>query len=135
LGAALGIAIATLIGYLIYRGVLSINLSTFFTVTGVILIIVAGGVLAAGVHELQEAGWLPGATSIAFDVSAEIPPDSWYAALLKGTLNFSPVTTWLSLVAWVIYVVPVLTIFVVSTLRRPVAPRPGLAATEPAPTM
>lgn len=119
-GAAIGIAVAVVLGYLIYRGVLSINLSKFFTYTGVILIVIAGGVLSYGVHDLQEAGVLPGLTSLAFDVSAAIPPDSWYGTLLKGTLNFSPATTWLEAIVWVAYVVPVMTIFILKS-RRPVA--------------
>lgn len=119
IGATLGLAVAVVLGYLIYRGVLSIDLRKFFTYTGIFLIVVAGGVLAYGVHELQEAGALPGADNLAFDVSAAIPPDSWYGVLLKGTLNFSPATTWLSAIAWVAYVVPVTTIFVLrSTGRR-----------------
>lgn len=125
-GAAIGIAVAVVLGYLIYRGVLSINLSKFFTYTGVILIVIAGGVLSYGVHDLQEAGVLPGLTSLAFDVSAAIPPDSWYGTLLKGTLNFSPATTWLEAIVWVAYVVPVMTIFILKS-RRP------LAAATPAP--
>src|SRR5919112_48738 len=67
----------------------------------------AGGVLAYGVHDLQEAGILPGLHSLAFDVSAAVPASSWYGTLLKGTLNFSPATTWLEAGAWLIYVVPV----------------------------
>ena len=127
-GAALGIAAALVLGYLIYRGVLSINLTRFFTYTGVFLIIVAGGVLAYGVHDLQEAGFLPGLGNLAFNVSAAIPPDSWYGTLLKGVFNFSPATTWLEAIAWVLYVIPVLTI-VITTVRRhsaksqPIAPR------------
>ena len=132
IGAALGILVAVVLGYLIYRGVLSINLSKFFTYTGVFLIIVAGGVLAYGVHDLQEAGVLPGLYSLAFDVSATVPPDSWYGTLLKGIFNFSPATTWLEATAWVLYVVPVLTIFIADVRRhsarsQPIAPR---AATE-----
>ncbi|MFM9877690.1 MAG: iron uptake transporter permease EfeU [Rhodoglobus sp.] len=129
LGAALGLVVATALGYLTYRGVLSINLSKFFIYTGVILIVVAGGVLASGVHELQEAGMLPGVNSLAFDLTAVIPPDSWYGTLLKGTLNFSPATSWLSALAWVAYVVPVTTLFIVKSRKRVVAP----AATRPAP--
>lgn len=129
-GAALGIAVAVALGYLIYRGVLSINLSKFFTYTGVILIVVAAGVLAYGVHDLQEAGVLPGINSLAFDVTAFVPPDSWYGTLLKGTLNFSPATTWLEAIVWVAYVVPVMTIFILKSRQRPsvpVAPTPETA--------
>ena len=117
IGAALGILVAVILGYLIYRGVLTINLSKFFTYTGVFLIIVAGGVLAYGVHDLQEAGALPGLYNLAFDVSAQVPPDSWYGTLLKGVFNFSPATTWLEAIAWVAYVVPVLTIFIADVRR------------------
>jgi len=111
LGAALGIVAACVLGYLIFRGVVRINLSKFFSYTGVFLIIVAGGVLAHGVHELQEISVLPGFTDLAFDVSAVIPTDSWQAALLMGVFNFSPVTTWLVAIVWLAYVIPVLTVF------------------------
>ncbi len=118
LGAALGIAVAILLGYLIYRGALKINLTRFFTWTGVFLIIVAGGVLAYAVHDLQEAHVLPGLNNLAFDVSHVIPPTSWYGTLLKGVFNFSPATTKLELAAWLLYVIPTLTIFLVMVHRR-----------------
>jgi high-affinity iron transporter len=135
-GAAVGIGIALVLGYLIYRGVVSINLSRFFTYTGVFLIFVAGGVLAYGVHDLQEAGVLPGLTSLAFDVSAAVPPSSWYGTLLKGVFNFSPATTWLEAIVWVLYVGTVLALFLRSTLRsttrhEPVAPEPVSAQPVP----
>jgi FTR1 family protein len=94
-GALLGLGVAAGLGYLLHHGVLKVNLTRFFTWTGVALIVIAGGVLAYGIHDLQEAGILPGLHSLAFDVSAAIPPSSWYGTLLKGTLNFSPATTWL----------------------------------------
>ncbi|CAN5274740.1 FTR1 family protein [soil metagenome] len=112
LGAALGILVALVLGYLIYRGVLSINLSKFFTYTGLFLIVVAAGVLSYGVHDLQEAGILPGLGALAFDVSSAIPPASWYGTLLKGSINFSPATTWLEAIVWTLYVVPVLILFI-----------------------
>jgi high-affinity iron transporter len=130
-GAALGILTAVGLGWLIYSGMLKINLARFFTWTGAILIVVAGGVLSYGVHDLQEAGILPGLNALAFNVSAAVPPDSWYGTLLKGTLNFSPATTWLEMFAWLAYTVPTLTLFLVKSRQpaKPVTatPRPATA--------
>jgi high-affinity iron transporter len=117
-GAGLGIATAVVLGYLIYRGAISINLSRFFTLTGAFLILVAGGVLSYGVHDLQEAGILPGLNTLAWDVSDTIDPTTWYATLLKGIFNFSPATTVLEAVVWFAYVVPVMALFLLSGRRR-----------------
>ncbi|MFD7983314.1 iron uptake transporter permease EfeU [Kitasatospora indigofera] len=117
IGAALGLLTAVLLGWLFYRGALRINLARFFTWTGALLIVVAAGVLAYGVHDLQEAGWLPGPEDLAFDISGTVPPDSWYGTLLKGILNFQPDPTVLQVVVWVAYLVPTLYLF----LRRPAA--------------
>lgn len=133
LGATLGLLAAVVLGWLIYRGVVRIDLGRFFAWTGFFLIIVAAGVLAYGVHDLQEAGILPGLHSLAFDVSGAIPPDSWYGTLLKGTINFSPATTWLQAIAWLAYTIPVLAIFV-RVLRRQHSNRTAPATAE-APTL
>jgi len=129
LGAALGLATAVVAGTLFYRGAVRINLGRFFTWTGAFLILVAAGVLSYGVHDLQEARILPGLNSLAFDVSDVIEPTSFLGTLLKGTLNFSPATTWLEAVVWVVYVVVVMTLFfrVVWAGSQP-------APTTPAPT-
>ena len=126
LGAALGLATAVAIGVLIYRGAVHLDLGRFFAWTGGLLVLVAGGVLAYGVHDLQEAGILPGLYDLAFDVSHVIEPSSAVAALLKGTLNFSPAMTRLEVAAWLLYVVPVMTLFV----RRIRAPRPGTSTSR-----
>lgn len=121
-GAALGIATAVLLGYLIYRGAISINLTRFFTWTGAFLILVAAGVLAYGVHDLQEARFLPGLNNLAFDVSDTIDANSWFGTLLKGIFNFSPVTTKLEAAAWLLYAIPVMTLFLFTIRRRPTVP-------------
>ncbi len=132
LGAALGIATAVVLGYLIYRGAISINLSKFFTWTGAFLILVAAGVLAYGVHDLQEAGVLPGLNNLAFDVSDTVDLNSWYGTLLKGIFNFSPATTKLELAAWLLYAVPGMTLFLISVRRR-ASPPQGASAPPASP--
>jgi high-affinity iron transporter len=120
-GATLGICSAVLLGWLLYRHAVTINLAKFFTWTGFGLIIVAAGVLSYGVHDLQEADLLPGLNVISFDVSGAVPPDSWYGTLLKGVFNFSPRTTWLEAVVWICYVIPVMALFF-RPARTPSAP-------------
>ena len=124
-GGAIGLATAVVLGVAIYRGSVRLDLGRFFRWTGVLLVFVAAGVLAYGIHDLQESGILPGLGSLAFDVSSTIPPGSWYGTLLKATVNFSPRTTWLELCAWLTYLVPVLTAFVV------IASRPARPALRP----
>jgi high-affinity iron transporter len=123
-GACLGLLTAVLLGWLFYRGALKINLAKFFTWTGAMLVVVAAGVLAYGLHDLQEADILPGLANRAFDISSTVPRDSWYGTLLKGVFNFQPDPTKLQVWAWVLYVVPTLYLF----LRKPAGPVKAPAA-------
>ncbi|AIG73755.1 iron transporter [Amycolatopsis sp. MJM2582] len=122
IGFSAGILVAVVLAYLIYRGAVRFDLGKFFTITGVLLVFVAAGVLGYGLHDLQEAAFLPGLTTLAFDASAVLPEDSWYGALLKGIFNYSQQTTVLQAVAWVAYVAIVLPLFL----------RPKKKATAPA---
>ncbi len=127
IGAILGLLTSVALGFLMYKGTLKLNLSKFFMWTGAFLILVAAGVLSYGIHDLQEAGILPGLHSVAFDVSGTIRPTSFLGTLLKGTLNFSPVTTWLEAIAWIAYVVPVMTLFLRKVTGNGQAPKASTA--------
>lgn len=131
-----GIATSVVIGFLLYKSALKINLSKFFTWTGALLILVAAGIFKYGVHDFQEAGVLPGEHNLAFDISSVLDPSTWYATLLGGMFNITATPTVLEMIAWVAYAVPVLVLF----LRKPASPaKPAVAksaapaATEAAP--
>ena len=128
IGAVLGLLAAVFLGWLLYKRAVNLNLTTFFTWTGAGLVVVAAGVFSYGVHDLQEAGILPGLNTLAFDVSDTISPSSWYGTLLKGIFNFSPRTSVLEAVAWTSYVVPVLYLF----FRPSTAPAPAAPARQTA---
>ena len=123
LGLLLGLATSAGIGLLLYRGAIRVNLSTFFRYTGLLLILVAAGVLAYGIHELQEVGLLPGEDMLAFDVSATIPPDSWYASVARGVVGFRPAMSVLEVAAWAAYVVTTTFLFLRPS-SRPNVPAP-----------
>jgi high-affinity iron transporter len=120
LGALLGLGLAVVLGVLLYRGGIRMNLRTFFKVTGVILIVVAAGLFAYSVHELQEAGWLPFLESPAFDLSATLPDDDGVGAVLRGLVGYNSDPGVLEVVAWVAYLVVVGTLYL-----RPTQPLPS----------
>ncbi|KAA0933768.1 iron uptake transporter permease EfeU [Streptomyces apricus] len=128
IGVLLGILTAVLLGWLFYRGAVRIDLARFFTWTGGMLVVVAAGVLAYGVHDLQEADFLPGLTDKAFDISSTVPPDSWYGTLLKGVLNFQPDPTVVQVVVWIAYLVPTLAFFLAPSRSRSGRRTAGAAA-------
>ena len=110
-GGFTGIAISIFLGYLIYLGAVKLNLSVFFRITGLLLMVVAAGVLTYGIHEFQELGWLPGLNAIAYDFSNSIDPTGFVATLLKGLLSLRTSMSWLELFAYVSYIVIVAAIF------------------------
>ncbi|NDE71281.1 MAG: iron transporter [Actinobacteria bacterium] len=117
-GLSAGLALAVVLGFMIYRGAIRFNLSTFFTATGVALIIVAAGVLSYGVHEFQELGWLPGADAYAWDISSWMAKDSILGSLLAGTIGFDVNTSWLQLFIWVGYLAIVLALYLKPAEKR-----------------
>ncbi|MDT7728705.1 MAG: high-affinity iron transporter [Actinomycetota bacterium] len=129
IGFGIGITVAVALAYLLYRGAVRFDLGKFFKVTGVLLVFVAAGVLGYGLHDLQEAAFLPGITTLAFDASASLPETSWYGALLKGIFNYSQQTTVLQAIAWVAYVAIVLPLFLRPTVSRTSGSSPATAAT------
>jgi high-affinity iron transporter len=116
---SLGLASAMLIGVGLYAGAIRVNLSRFFTVSGVLLVLVAAGILKYGVHDFQEAGVLPGLGDVAFDISGVLNPNSWYGAAIAGMFNITAAPTVLETLAYLAYLVPVLTAFLWPARRDP----------------
>ncbi|NEM07574.1 iron uptake transporter permease EfeU [Geodermatophilus normandii] len=119
-----GVLTAVLIGAGLYAGAIRIDLSRFFTVSGVLLVFVAAGILKYGVHDFQEAGVLPGLDVLALDVSGVLDPTSWYGATIAGTFNITAAPTVLEMVAYVAYLLPVLAAFLRPARTPAAAPQP-----------
>ena len=100
-----------LLGFGLYAGAIRVNLSRFFTISGVLLIFVAAGIFKYGIHDFQEAGVLPGLNNVAFDITGVLDPTSWYGAAISGMFNITGAPTVLETIAYLAYLVPVLVIF------------------------
>lgn len=124
IGLVIGVVLAAAIAYGMYAGAVRINLAKFFSYTGVFLILVAAGILSYGVGALQTVGWLPGLADKAFDISTWFNWSSWYGEIIQGVFNVTPTPTVLQLIAWLAYLVLVLSIFLRPT-TAPAKPDPS----------
>jgi high-affinity iron transporter len=106
-GLLLGLVVAVALGYGIYRGGVRLNLSKFFRATGLVLVLVAAGILVNALHTAHEAGWLDSGQSSPFDLSWLVSPGTVQASLLTGMLGIQAHPALIEIVGWLAYLVPV----------------------------
>jgi high-affinity iron transporter len=131
-GALLGLLVAIAIGYGIYRGGVKINLARFFKFTGVVLILVAAGLVMTALHTAHEAGWVLVGQTQFLDLSALVSPGSIQASLFTGVLGIQPRPTVIEVIGWLTYLI-VMTIFLFyrSDKQPLIPPKSRLAHTSP----
>ena len=123
-GAVIGLVVSISLGVALYMGSRRLNLRQFFTVTGILLIVFAAGLLAHGIHEFQEAGLLPMTVEHVWDTNGIISEDSNSGLFLKALFGYNGNPSLLEVVAWLSYLVVALTFFLrpMVTWRRQPAP-------------
>lgn len=133
LGAVLGIAIAIVIGYGIYRGGVRLNLGRFFKITGVVLVLVAAGLVMMALRTANEAGWLNVGQTPAFDLSWLVRPGTVVESLVTGVLGLQARPVVIEVIGWLLYAVPLLAFVLWPRGGRPPAKRPAGPAKDAAP--
>jgi high-affinity iron transporter len=125
-GAALvGLLISVGIGAAIFIGGVRVNLRRFFTLTGTVLIFVAAGLVAFSIHEFGEAGVIPN-SGTAFNVGGLLSETSPVGSVLAGLFGYRSSPTPLEFIGYVVYLVPVLTLFILDG-RMPFRRQPAAA--------
>ncbi len=111
-GAIIGIILALILGYLIFIGSKKISIKKFFTVTNVLLIFFAAGLVAYGVHELQEAGIIPIIIEHIWDINPPLNADGSYpllhenghiGSILKGLFGYNGNPSLIEILSYAFY--------------------------------
>ena len=122
-GAILGLLCAVVIGYAIYRGGVKLNYARFFKLTGVVLALVAAGLVASTLHTAHEAGWINFGQEQALDLTWLVVPGTWTAALLTGMLGLQPQPTTIEVVGYLAYAIPALIYILMPARKKPAKER------------
>jgi FTR1 family protein len=118
-GAILGLLAAIGIGFALYRGGIRLNLNRFFRFTGVVLALVAAGLVASTLHTAHEAGWINFGQDQALDLTWLVVPGTWTAALLTGMLGIQPQPTTIEVIGYLAYAVPAITYILLPARKKP----------------
>jgi len=106
-GTILGLGTSILLGYTIFATTVRLDLRRFFQVTGILLILFAAGLVAHGVHEFNETGWIPTVVEHVWDVNAILNEDSIAGQLMKTLFGYNGNPSLTEMIAYFAYIVTV----------------------------
>lgn len=124
-GGLLGLALAALAGWLLFATTARLNVQAFFRVTGILLIFFAAGLVAHGVHELNEAGIIPALIEHVWDMNPVLDEGSAGGQVLKTLFGYNGNPSLTEVAAYVGYWVVVLLALRRVRLRTKAAPAPA----------
>lgn len=105
IGGALGLSVAVIVGWLIFAVGKQVDVRVFFRATSVLLILFAAGLLAHGIHELQEAALLPTFVEHVWDVNPILDESSRLGSFLQALFGYNGNPSLLEAIGYVAYLI------------------------------
>ena len=103
IGTILGVGTAALLSWTLFATTVRLDLRRFFQVTGFLLILFAAGLIAHGVHEFNEVGWIPTVIEHVWNVDTIISESSLVGQLLKTLFGYNSSPSLTEMIAYFIY--------------------------------
>lgn len=89
LGAVLGLGGAAVLGWALFATTVRLNLKRFFLITGILLILFAAGLVASGMHEFIEIGWVPAIIEHVWNLNLILDENSIFGQILKTLFGYN----------------------------------------------
>ena len=107
LGAVVGLGAATAAGWLLFRSTAQLPLKSFFAVTNILLLLFAAGLVAHGVHELNEAGWIPAIIEHFYDINFILNEKSTVGAIMTALFGYNGNPSLTETISYLLYFVAI----------------------------
>ncbi len=102
-GALIGLGLAIGLGWLLFTATIRLNLSKFFQFSNIILLLFAAGLVAHGVHEFNEAGWIPALIEHVYDINWLLPEKSPLGLILTALLGYNGNPSLSEMILYLVY--------------------------------
>ena len=110
-GLVIGFLIALAIAYLLFNGLIRLNLKAFFQVTTILLVLFAAGLVAYGIHELNEVGWIPSIIYPVWDINHILDEKSGVGEILKIIFGYNGNPSLTEVIGYLLYMVGIWFLF------------------------
>lgn len=107
IGGLVGLVAAVIIGLVLFVAIKRLNVGRFFQFTSVFLILFAAGLVAHGVHELNEVGWIPAIVDHVWDLNHILNEDSTLGLFFKTLFGYNGNPSLTEVIAYLSYFVAV----------------------------
>jgi len=104
LGGTLGILTSIVLALIFFISTRKINLSAFFKFTGILVMLIAGGLFSTAIHEFQEAGIIPIINEHIYDLSNILGKESVVGGILRSLFGYNPSPSLLETVGYFAYI-------------------------------
>jgi len=108
IGGAIGIISSIVLALIFFVSTIKINLSLFFRITGILIMLIAAGLLSTSMHEFQEAGVLPIIKDNIYDISHILSTDSIAGGILKSLFGYNPSPSLLEIIIYLTYIAAII---------------------------
>lgn len=116
-GVVLGLGTSILLGWSLLAATARLNLKRFFQITGYLLILFAAGLVAHGIHEFNEVGWIPSIIEHVWDFNTIINERSVFGELLVTLFGYNGNPSLTEIIGYFVYVATAVFFFTRSAVQ------------------
>jgi high-affinity iron transporter len=104
-GAILGLVLSVVLVYALMKGAKNISLSAFFKYTGLLILIIAGGLFGSAISMMQAADLVPTYIPVIYDISNVLDDRGLFGTFLRALFGYNSSPTFLHFISWATFMI------------------------------
>lgn len=111
IGASLGLILSMILVYALMKGARNIPISAFFKYTGLLILIIAGGLFGSAVSMMQASELIPTFIPVIYDISSILDDRGLFGTFLRALFGYNSSPTLVHFLSWSLFMLTALTLW------------------------